>query len=1177
MALLATPHEDTPPPTAYVVCAACGPLTVAEARAAGIGQPHAGVGSAERVYQVEPQPTLAQLRRWLAQDAVAREAMEAVDALRRRSETGGAPPYRMLAARARYALLVGRDSLFRTCYRRYVQVEDYQWHPDRRHFDFWDSVLGVGWACSASVPPGAARKEIAALTRRCYAFCTLPPDAAVEAGDALASLASALRTADAQALPRSQGHRLLVQAAQALWRGEWLNAAAYLVQELGISESDSLQMEQRGTLPLMPYALLAAVLAGIRSGIVRRWFAGTRRMLARSFPASLSAQQRELGLFLDHLEYLDSLINRRAPLACPEPQGGVLAQLPLIIGYRALPAKLRRCVAVEQAVECLERQELPFLARMAAAGITAAGGKVACTQELPELPNSIRSRSEQFLDLLESTARQTERPSRLLTVQGEAAPCLHLSSYAERVELRLMHLPPHPASALRYLAEAWEAYAPHGCVELERELIPRLLPLLDSLQGLLRVEGQLAAQNTLRPAEPTVVLALAYLGEATLLAAPRLRLLPGASELAIPASGMECPLLNIQGELIAVQRHAEHEQCLVEDTLDALRRAGGLPAEARAESGVFWLAGLPAASSLLRACEELGIECLWEAGRSLSLRRAAALKLRLTRQGHDWLELGAECRVDEAEVLTLTQLLAAYEQRKGDFLPLSGGSYLHMHDKLAWQLALLELLCHGRGKHQAINRAAWPLLAAHFDEPELPAMAAVPLAPPAGLRAELRPYQQEGYAWLAARAEAGIGCFLADDMGLGKTVQTLALLLQQAGHAEASLVLAPISLLGNWAAEAARFAPGLRVHTLGSGQQLPELGAGDLLLASYGQLVARLPQFRQRTWNVLVLDEAQAIKNPASQRTRAACALRARARLCLTGTPIENSLLDLWSEMHFLNPGLLGTRSAFTRRYRRSEAAQREQLRTLLAPLVLRRRKNEVLQQLPPLTDIVLHIELSREERALYESLRRHACERAEAGPGAGFGLLPALMRLRRACCHGRLALPEFSGESSKLTAMAELVGELHAAGHRLLIYSQFTDLLDIAERRVAALGLTTLRLDGSTPARERTRRVDCFQQGGADAFLISLKAGGAGLNLTAADYVILLDPWWNPAAEMQAASRAHRMGQARPVTLCRLIVQDTIEERILTLQQDKNELAESIFEPGTTPGLDTLRALLEA
>ena len=321
-----------------------------------------------------------------------------------------------------------------------------------------------------------------------------------------------------------------------------------------------------------------------------------------------------------------------------------------------------------------------------------------------------------------------------------------------------------------------------------------------------------------------------------------------------------------------------------------------------------------------------------------------------------------------------------------------------------------------------------------------------------------------------------------------------------------------------------------------------------------------------------MLDEAQSFRNPPTKRTKAILSLGAEARLALTGTPVENGLSDLWSIMNFLNPGLLGNLRSFRARYRSEE--ELPVLHNLVRPLVLRRTRQQVLPQLPSLTEIEWKVELSTEERALYEATRRRALNIMEQH-GSPANLFAELTRLRRLCCHGKLAVPSFKGKSSKLEALMELVTELRESGHKALVFSQFTDVLDLAEPLLAKAGISFLRLDGTTKASRRTHLVEQFQRGEADLFLISLKAGGVGLNLTTASYVILLDPWWNPAVESQAAARSHRIGQNQPVTLYRLIAEGTVEERVLALHQSKKHLAEAVITEGTLP-LSELRQLLE-
>ena len=558
------------------------------------------------------------------------------------------------------------------------------------------------------------------------------------------------------------------------------------------------------------------------------------------------------------------------------------------------------------------------------------------------------------------------------------------------------------------------------------------------------------------------------------------------------------------------------------------------------------------------------------------------LVISVLKEHSDWLEIGAELAVDEKRVYELSALMAAYEKRAGRYIRLSPGCYMRASAELLHQLGRMsDCLRMHKKKRNALPLAAVPSLMEQWPQKEaLPAairerkdmLRESNDAPvPSGFCAQLRDYQLSGYRWMLSRVHAGLGACLADDMGLGKTVQTLALLLQMAPKGP-SLVIAPLSLMGNWAEEAKQFAPELRVHIFNSmkrAEGMPELKAGDVALASYGQVASNSVYFRAVEWNLVVLDEAQAIKNPTSLRAQAVCKLSASARICLSGTPVENNLMDLWSIMHFLNPMLLGTRAEFNAVYK----GDVDKLRRVVAPLLLRRTKEEVLPQLPPITEKRINVELSAEERALYESCRRQALEQARSGNGA-ITLLAELTRLRRLCCHGKLVMKRFRGQSSKLNAMVELVEELREAGHSALVFSQFTDVLDLAQAALRSKGVSTLRLDGTMTNAKREKQVKLFQQGQAQVFLISLKAGGVGLNLTAADYVILLDPWWNPAVEDQAAGRSHRIGQNKPVTVCRLIASDTVEERVMAMHEAKQALADNIVREGTLP-LETLRDIL--
>jgi superfamily II DNA or RNA helicase len=457
----------------------------------------------------------------------------------------------------------------------------------------------------------------------------------------------------------------------------------------------------------------------------------------------------------------------------------------------------------------------------------------------------------------------------------------------------------------------------------------------------------------------------------------------------------------------------------------------------------------------------------------------------------------------------------------------------------------------------------------------------LPEAPlPADLTAELRPYQRLGVSWLAFLRSAGLGGLLADDMGLGKTVQALCAVRGP------TLVVCPTSVLPNWEAEVRRFRPALRVALYhGPGRRLEE--DADITLTSYALLRLDADALAARSWDMVVLDEAQAIKNPDSQVARAAYALRAGLRVALTGTPVENRLDELWSLMHFTNPGLLGGRRDFDDRFARpiaeGVAGASDGLRRRTRPFILRRLKRDVAPELPARSEAVLQVALDERERAVYDAVR--AATRAEVvalleGEGGGGGMmkaLEALLRLRQAACHPALVPGQQATTSSKVQRLVEALETAKQDGHKALVFSQWTSLLDLIEPHLRDAGVDFTRLDGST--RDRGEVVARFQaDDGPPVMLVSLRAGGSGLNLTAADHVFLVDPWWNPAVEAQAADRAHRIGQQRPVFIYRLVALGTVEERILALQEQKRALFEAALGDGGAAGgltRDDLLALL--
>ena len=470
-----------------------------------------------------------------------------------------------------------------------------------------------------------------------------------------------------------------------------------------------------------------------------------------------------------------------------------------------------------------------------------------------------------------------------------------------------------------------------------------------------------------------------------------------------------------------------------------------------------------------------------------------------------------------------------------------------------------------------------------------------PAQPPETFTATLRTYQQQGLAWLQFLRTANLGGVLADDMGLGKTVQALAHLAieQEQGRLNRpALVVCPTSLVANWRAEAARFAPSLRtlvLHGPTRADLFPTIPHHDLVITTYPLLARDHDTLVLQPWHVVILDEAQIIKNPLATTSRLARTLRASQRLCLSGTPLENHLGELWSLFDFLMPGFLGDRAAFTRRYRTpiEKAGDRDrqsQLARRVAPFLLRRTKLAVATDLPPKTEIPESIELAPPQRAIYESIRLAMNDRVREAietrgiARSGIVILDALLKLRQACCDPRLlklpSLRTTKAGSAKLERLMELLPQMLEEGRRILLFSQFTSMLALIEAELHQAGIPFAILTGET--RDRAAVIETFQGGQVPLFLVSLKAGGVGLNLTAADTVIHYDPWWNPAVEDQATDRAHRIGQDKPVFVHRLIAADTIEEKMEGLKARKQALAAGILGSAGDSSLTLTEADLE-
>ena len=665
---------------------------------------------------------------------------------------------------------------------------------------------------------------------------------------------------------------------------------------------------------------------------------------------------------------------------------------------------------------------------------------------------------------------------------------------------------------------------------------------------------------------------------------------------------------NRDGEHVQARRDLSQERNALARLVDRCPRLATRPTE-------YAPLVLPQALECLELLEQLDAaeaRCKWPKGEPFKIvARHSTRSLSLTvKPAEQWLQTSGKLVVDSSRVLDLKRLFALLEANpQSRFLELESGEFVALTAAFRRQLDDLASLSTpaAKGAVRLHSLAAsslddlfeeaevagdddWQQMRADLDasrsfEPELPST----------LQAELRPYQVEGYRWLARLSRWGAGACLADDMGLGKTVQTLSVLLDRAPGGPA-LVVAPTSVVANWVDEARRFAPTLKVKvytgaTAARAPLLDDPAAFDLYLTTYGLLQNDVEALAGIGWRSVVLDEAQAIKNPLTKRARAARELSAGFRVVTTGTPIQNNLMDLHSLFSFLNPGLLGSRERFRTTFgepveRDGDEEARGRLRRIISPFVLRRLKTEVLDDLPERTEITLHVTLSPEESALYEVLRQRAVEQLEAAQegnpdgseGERFQLFAHLTRLRLACCNPKLVAdsPGKAPKSSKLETFAETLGELLENRHKVLVFSQFVMHLKLVEEYLVEQEIAYQYLDGSTPAKARSERIAAFQAGQGDVFLISLKAGGTGLNLTAADYVIHMDPWWNPAVEDQASDRAHRIGQTRPVTTYRLVTEGTIEEQIVDIHHHKRDLADRLLEGTDTSGRLSTEELLE-
>ena len=574
------------------------------------------------------------------------------------------------------------------------------------------------------------------------------------------------------------------------------------------------------------------------------------------------------------------------------------------------------------------------------------------------------------------------------------------------------------------------------------------------------------------------------------------------------------------------------------------------------------------------------------------------------RTKENWFEVEGTLQIDEQTILSAAELLKLMQGKMVEkrFVRLGQTEFLALNERLAKELSRVQQLARVRNNKVIIPRFEVGLLGEMLNHPEsilredkgvaellrkIDEAARMPIEVPKDLQAQLRDYQEEGYRWMTRLTAWGVGACLADDMGLGKTVQTIAVLLNRAAQGP-SLVVAPASVVYNWQSEIERFAPSLNVHILHETDDrkrlVRSLSERDVLLTTYGLLVREQKALTDKNWNVVCLDEAHTIKNRQTKMSQAAMGLQADFRIALTGTPLQNYLSELWNLFQFINPGLLGSFEAFSHDFITPievghDKERQQTLRQILQPFLLRRTKAEVIDELPEKTEIIRRVELSDGERVAYEAMRIEAQMQVAQASKVDVNVLASITRLRQA-----------ADSDSKLEDFTALLTQIVTGGNRVLVFSQFTTYLSAAHQSLTShngvishptgeSGLTSFYLDGSTPIAKRKQLVERFQNGEAQVFFISLKAGGLGLNLTGANYVIHLDPWWNPAIEQQATDRAYRIGQRRNVTVYHLIAADTIEEKILRLHKTKRDLADALLQDQNTAQtltLDDLKMLLD-
>lgn len=721
----------------------------------------------------------------------------------------------------------------------------------------------------------------------------------------------------------------------------------------------------------------------------------------------------------------------------------------------------------------------------------------------------------------------------------------------------------------------------------------RIAQLSQSVVSVLAIEsdikGDVAAKTETTESDSSLVVQLTTYGDglrAELFARP----LGPQGPLCRPGFGAATIMASIDGRSVSTTRQLKTEK---QNLKNLLSQCKSLDARTVENDQTQWL--FHDSESALELVVELHqlaigeqITVHWPRGKTIDVAGSAnSGNFQVTvKRERDWFAVSGDLKIDDELTLDMMKLVEMVNSSPSRFLELDDGRFLALTQELRQRIADFSAF----SKPTKNKFRVAPVRAVYVDQllentklksdkhwkshlTHIAAAANIDTRPPSTLQAQLRDYQAEGFAWLKRLSHWTTGACLADDMGLGKTVQALSLLLDRATQGPA-LVIAPASVGFNWENETLKFAPSLTPKLFRNFDRttfFEDLKPGDLAIASYGLLQSNADDFAKVQWATVMLDEAQAIKNMDTKRSQAAMQLQADFKVILTGTPLENHLGELWNLIRFLEPDLLGSHESFRKRFaipiERDQCRQsRNRLRKLLQPFLLRRTKSEVLSELPSRTESVLEVEMSDAEVALYEAVRRKAIQNIESASidASKHGqqhlqVLAELTRLRLACCHPSLVGgTDIAG--SKLKLFRHTVNEIVEGNHKVLVFSQFVKHLSILRQELDQMGVSYQYLDGSTPAKKRQKIVESFQAGDGDVFLISLKAGGTGLNLTAADYVLHMDPWWNPAVEDQATDRAHRIGQTRPVNVYRLVTKGTIEEKIVELHNQKRDLADSLL-----------------